>query len=208
MVFYPKIFKLFPCLLKREVAELYIAVAIKTFALSMISIFEPLYLYKLGFSISQILFFYIATYFLYFFIVPLGGKIINRFGFEHSIFFSIPFCILYFLALYLISIYPFFIFIAPVFSIIYKTLYWLSYHANLSKYGVEEERGKEVGALNVIDLLFGAIGPLLGGLIIVSFGFNILFIIVACILFVSIIPLFSTKENFVSKDFFFLQRLF
>ncbi|PKL72722.1 hypothetical protein CVV26_00450 [Candidatus Kuenenbacteria bacterium HGW-Kuenenbacteria-1] len=207
-MFYFNISKLLPRLLKREVAELYITVAIKSFALSMISIFEPLYFYKLGFTIPQILLFYLATYILYFFIVPLGGKIINRFGFEHSIFFSVPFCILYFLTLYLISIYSFFILIAPIFLIIYKTLYWPSYHANLAKYGIEKERGKEVSALNVIDLLFGAIGPILGGLIITSFGFNILFIIVACILLVSVIPLFTTKEKFISKEIFSYKKCF
>lgn len=193
--------KLFPCLLKREIVEFYISVAIQTFALSMIFIFEPLYLYKLGFTISQILLFYTITYVLYFFITPLGGKIISRFGFEHSIFFSIPFCILYFLTLYLISFHSFFIFFAPIFLIIYKTLYWPSYHANLAKYGVEEERGKEVGALRIIGLLVGVVGPFIGGLIITSFGFNILFIIVASILFVSIIPLFTTKEKFISQKF-------
>lgn len=51
------ILKLFPSFLKREIAELYITVAIKTFALSMISVFEPLYFYQLGFSIPQILLF-------------------------------------------------------------------------------------------------------------------------------------------------------
>ncbi|MEK9130146.1 MAG: MFS transporter [Patescibacteria group bacterium] len=200
--------KIFPQFLKREIAELYVSIAIKTFALSMISIFEPLYFYKLGFSIPQILFFFVLNYFVYFFIVPLGGKIINRFGFEHSIFFSIPFCILYFLSLYCVSFNFFFIFLAFIFLIIYKTLCWPSYHANFAKYGVDEERGKEVGIINIIDLTFGAVGPLLGGLIIVSFGFNILFIIVACILSASIIPLFTTKEQFVSRKNFSYKDCF
>ncbi|MBI4652851.1 hypothetical protein HY750_01205 [Candidatus Kuenenbacteria bacterium] len=206
-----KIKKLFPSFLKREIGEFYIAVSIQTFALSMISLFEPLYLYKLKFSIPQILVFFISVYLIFFFVVPLSGKIINRFGFEHSIFFSIPFCILYFLSLYLISFYSFFIFIAPIFLVVYKMLYWPSYHANFAKYGIKEELGKEVGALKIIGLIVGVIGPFIGGLIIAFFGFNILFIIVACILFVSIIPLFTTKEKFIAQKFSYkncFKRLF
>ncbi|MFH1837896.1 MAG: hypothetical protein ABH808_00115 [Candidatus Kuenenbacteria bacterium] len=206
-----KILKLFPCFLKREIAEFYITVSIQTFALSMISFFEPLYLYKLGFSISQILIFFIFVYIIFFFLVPLGGKFINHFGFEHSIFFSVPFCILYFLSLYLISFYSFFVFIAPIFLVIYKMLYWPSYHANFAKYGIKEQIGKEIGALRTIGLLVGVIGPFIGGLIIVSFGFDALFVVVACILFVSIIPLFTTKEKFISQKFSYkdcFKRLF
>ncbi|MDO9399462.1 MAG: MFS transporter [bacterium] len=202
------IVKFFPSFLKREIAELYISVAIKTFALSMISIFEPLYLYELGFSISQILFYFALTYILYFFVVPLGGKIINRFGFEHSNLFSIPFCILYFLTLYFISFNSFLIFLAPIFSVIYKMLYWPSYHADFAKYGVEKERGKEVGILDSISQLFGAIGPLIGGLIIVFFGFNVLFIVVSCVLLASAIPLFTTKEKFISQEKFYYKKCF
>jgi MFS family permease len=203
--------KIFPSFLKREIGEFYITVSIQTFALSMISLFEPIYLFKLGFSIPQILLFFISVYLIFFFIIPLSGKIINYFGFEHSIFLSIPFCILYFLSLYLISFYSFFIFIAPVFLVIYKMLYWPSYHANFAKYGIKEQIGKEIGALKIIGLLIGVIGPFIGGLIIASFGFNVLFIIVSCILFVSIIPLFTTKEKFISQKFSYkdcFKRLF
>jgi len=203
--------KIFPPLLNREIGEFYITASIQTFAISMISLFEPLYLFELGFSIPQILIFFISIYLMVFFVVPLGGKIINRFGFEHSIFFSVPFCILYFLTLYLISFYSFFVFIAPIFLVIYKTLYWPSYHANFAKYGTKEQLGKEVSALRIIGLLIGVISPFIGGLIITTFGFNVLFIIISCILFVSVIPLFTTKEKFISQKFSYLdcfKRLF
>jgi MFS family permease len=90
-------------------------------------------------------------------------------------------------------------------------LYWPSYHANFAKYGIKEQIGKEIGALKIIGLLIGVIGPFIGGLIIASFGFNVLFIIVSCILFVSIIPLFTTKEKFISQKFSYkdcFKRLF
>jgi hypothetical protein len=58
--------KIFPSFLKREIGELYITVSIQTFALSMISLFEPIYLFELGFSISQILLFFIFVYLIFF----------------------------------------------------------------------------------------------------------------------------------------------
>ncbi len=200
-MFYSNILKLFPSALKREIVEFYISVSIQNFALAIISLFSPIYLYKLGFSISQILFFFVFAYLLYFFLVPFGGKIINRIGFEHSISFSIPFCILYFLCFYLIAFYSFLIFIAPIFLAIYKMLYWPSYHANFAKYGTKEEIGKEIGVLRIIGSLIEMSGPIIGGLIITFLGFKILFLIAGCILFISIIPLVITKEKFISKNF-------
>lgn len=87
-------------------------------------------------------------------------------------------------------------------------LYWPSYHADLAKYGVEKERGKEVGTLDTIGQFFGVIGPLIGGLIIGFFGFNVLFVVVSCVLLASTIPLFTTKEKFISQENFSYKNCF
>ena len=55
----------------KEMDELYVSIGIKALAQSIIQIFIPIYLYKLGFSISTIALYYIIfftsiTFFMYF----------------------------------------------------------------------------------------------------------------------------------------------
>ena len=75
--------------LRREISELYVSIAIKNFAFSMIAIFEPVYIYKLYGSLSIVLLYYAVAYTLYLFLVPFGAKAAAKYGFEHCIFYSI-----------------------------------------------------------------------------------------------------------------------
>lgn len=187
--------------LRREVKELYFSVAIMEFAVAMVSLFEPIYLWKIGFKIPQILLFYLAVYGLYFFILPLGAKIARGYGFEHGILFSSPFLILYFLSLFATPYSPAFVGVAVIAFAIQKTLYWPSYHADFTVYSDDGERGKELGNLMLILSMVAMAGPFIGGTLIYFFGFPTLFIIACAAILASNIPLFSTLENFSPKKF-------
>ncbi len=182
--------------LRREVKELYFSVAILDFAWNMIALFEPIYLWKIGFSLSQILLFYLGVYIVYFFLLPLGAKIARGYGFEHSILYSSPFLILYVLALFAIPFSPIFIGAAILAFAIQKTLYWPGYYGDFALYSEDGDRGREVGNLAMI-MSFAAIGgPFAGGVLVYFFGFPTLFMLGAAGILVSNIPLFSTKEIF------------
>ena len=104
--------------LRHEIFELYTSVAIRNFAFSMIAIFEPLYLYELYNSISIVFLYYAVVYTIYLFVLPFGAKAAAKYGFEHCIFYSVPFAILFFLSLSQVPNYGWMIFAAIVFSII------------------------------------------------------------------------------------------
>ena len=81
----------------RELNELYISVAIKSFASSMITIFIPIFLLKLDYSLTHVLIFYAilnATHAL--FVIP-AAKISSIYGYKPSLFFSIPILIVFYL---------------------------------------------------------------------------------------------------------------
>jgi len=67
--------------LSYQVRELYIAASMVSLAAAMVAIFEPIYLYKIGFSLEKILLFYLAVYVAYLFSIPLGAKFARRFGY-------------------------------------------------------------------------------------------------------------------------------
>lgn len=187
--------------LSRELKELFWSTAILDFAISAVGIFEPIYLYTLGFSLSWIIIFYIAVYALYFLLVPFGGKFARAHGYEHSILFSTPFLILYYLSLFAIPYHPFFIVSAIVALSLQKTLYWPGYHADFARFGRDGSRGKEISNLVVVDSIVMILGPAFGGVVIATVGFKVLFIIVAFLILISNIPLLVTPEKFVPVPF-------
>jgi len=187
--------------LSRQVKELFWSTAILDFAASAVGIFEPIYLYTLGFSIQKIIIFYIAIYAIYFLIVPLGGKIARTQGYEHSILYSTPFLVLYYLSLFAIPYHPFFIASAIIALALQKTLYWPGYHADFARFGEDGKRGREISNLAVLDSLVAILGPVFGGVIIAMTSFKVLFIIVSFLILVSNIPLLTTGEKFVPVPF-------
>lgn len=193
--------------LRREISELYASIAIKSFAVSMIAIFEPIFLFNIFHSIKWVILFYLLVYLCYFFLIPLGGHLVSRHGFEHSILLSIPLIIFYFFLLYQIKNYYFLFFIAPFILAIYKSIYWPAQHTDMAHYGNSYQRGTEVSICFSLYNIISIIGPLVGGFIISIFGFKVLFLLSSFIMFTSAIPLFSTKEFFIPNDFSYVAAM-
>jgi MFS family permease len=200
-MFYSFFHRYFADGLSQELKELFWSVAILDFAASAVGIFEPIYLYTIGFSLSWIIIFYIAIYALYFLLLPFGGKFARSRGYEHAIIFSTPFLILYYLSLFAIPYHPFFIASAIVSLALQKMLYWPGYHSDFARFGKDGARGKEISNLTVLDSIVCVLGPAFGGVIIATLGFNVLFIIVAVLILFSNIPLLITPEKFVPVPF-------
>lgn len=185
----------------REVREIFWSTAILDFAVAAVMVFEPVFLYSRGFSIPQILLFYAAIYVAYFFLLPFGGRICRRHGFEHTILWSSPFLILYYLSFLAINYDQAFIVLAGVFIVIQKVLYWPGYHSDFAAYVNGSETGREVADMSAMASLAAAMAPLIGGIIAASAGYPALFIVVAILILLSNIPLLRTPEIFVPRGF-------
>ena len=185
----------------RQVRELYAADMIINLATAMVALFEPIYLWTQGFTLSGILYFYLGVYVLYFIFMPLGAKFARRFGYERAILLSTPFLVAFYLLLYLIHRDFQFTYFAVAALALQKTFYWPAYHADFARFGRTDERGREVGNSLVINSLVYIIGPFLGGLIISFWGFNVLFMIIGVLILASNIPLMTTPEKFKSVPF-------
>ncbi|MEA3272352.1 MAG: hypothetical protein U9P90_01640 [Patescibacteria group bacterium] len=189
--------------ISRQMKELFSSVLILNFATSAVAIFEPIYLYTLGFSLRGILIFYLLIYILYFVLLPLGGKIARMQGYEHVMLFSAPFLILYYLALFAIPFHYLFVVVAILAISIRKILYWPGYHADFARFGEKKERGREISNLYLIAALVSVVGPATGGLIITFLGFKVLFVMVAVLILLSNIPLLITPEKFKPSSFLY-----
>jgi MFS family permease len=204
--------------MRRQVRELYSATIILNFAIAMVSIFEPVFLftlfikkYDLRLTVSLILLFYLAVYIAYLFCVPLGAKFAKKFGYEISIALGCVFTALFYLCLFGASKYIGLIFVAIILYVLWKMFYWPAYHADFAKFSVDGEQGREVGNLIILEALVYVAGPVVGGMILQFYGFKILFIFAAIIMILSNVPMLVTKENLVPGSFDYkgaFKRLF
>jgi len=188
--------KLFAMRPKPELKELYIFSVLFAMASALISIFEPVFFYKEGFSLSTIALYYALHYTLYLFLLPVGAKFVARFGLERSLSWSMPIFVLYFLMLAALPHFTDLFWIAWIVLAFFKVLYWPAYHTTLTKFGESGNRGTELSWIFAINNGVGVLGPLVGGIIIVTLGFPVLFIIAASLSLLAMFPLLRTKERY------------
>lgn len=186
----------FPSHLPRELKELYLTMTMLNFALAAGMLFEPIYLYTIGFSISQIMLYFFGVYALYFFVMPLGAKFVKQYGFEHGIIVGSIFLVVYLIALLHIPSSSVFVPLAMLALVIQKMFFWPGYHADFAFFSKAGERGREVGMIAILDSFSYVLGPIVGGALIASFGFAGLFVVMCVMILLSTIPLMTTKEVF------------
>ena len=195
----------------RQMKELLASRAILDFATGAVMIFEPLYLYSNGFTPVHILLFYAALYATYFLLLPLGGKICRRHGYEHTILFSSPFLIIWFLTLFSIPRSPWVIPVAILALATQKILYWPGYHANFAASSDEHAGARGISTMAAIGGLSAIAAPAIGGLVVSTLGYKPLFIGVAVLILLSNLPLLRTPELYMPQPFPYapaMRRLF
>ncbi len=187
--------------LNRELTELYISVALRNFALGLITIFEPIYVFlffkdtlALPYAISLALVYFAIQSIGQGFLYPLGSKILSAIGVKRTMLLSIPFLFLYYIGLWHIAFFGLFIFLLPILRSLAGGLYWPAFHLDFVRFSKKETRGKQISYRNVIASLAASISPFLGGFLIVQLGFPFLFGAVLTILILSIVPLFLSPE--------------
>lgn len=194
--------------IKKEIGELYSHSAIANMALSIVMLFEPLFLYVgLGFTIQQVLMFMGLVYFIYIIFIPWGGKVASLYGYKHAIAMSIPFQILYWSMMLAARDNTTIVLVAAVAFGLQKSLYWPGFHALMGRYADRQDMGKEFGVVYAITSICHILGPLFGGILTQNFGFVGAFITASVIYCCSLIPLFREKEVFVAKEYQFAQTV-
>lgn len=190
-----------PYRMRRQKKELFVSNIIINLALAMVQIFEPIYLYKIGYSISQIALFYLLVYVFYFFALPLGAKFANKHGYETGMFIGSSLYVPFYLSLFFINKFSFMFIVAILLYVIQKMFYWPAYHADFAHNSTNKEEGREISSFSISSSLMFVFGPVFGGLIITFFGFNVLFLVSSLLFFFSNIPMLLTREKFTKRNF-------
>ncbi|MFH0701657.1 MAG: MFS transporter [Candidatus Woesearchaeota archaeon] len=192
---------------KKKLTQIYISAAVRYFAVSLISLFVPLYLHQeLGYTLNQTLWFFIIYSLALALFSPFSAKFAARFGCKHSILVSVPLYLLFILGLYLlpegkISLYGMYLIGAVLGASL--SFYWMGMHAIFRKVSDCKHRGEEFGKRESISIVATMLGPIMGGLLIKYSGFKIVFVLAALLLFASAFFLFLSKEQHTRYHFSF-----
>lgn len=191
--------------MRRQVKELFVFSTLINFAYALVMIFEPIYLYSIGYGLQKIMLFYLIVYVAYFLIIPLGGKFSRHFGYEKGLLVGSIFYILFYVSLFFINQYPLLFYVTPIIFALQKMFYWPAYHANFARFSDSKEEGREISAITVAQSLVLIIGPVLAGFIISQWGYGALFTMASIIFLASNIPTLITKEKVDHQPFSYLD---
>ncbi len=187
---------------KDSLSELYFATALKSFALSMVGIFIPVYLYnELNFGLNQIIYFFLIWSVLFAVLTPLTAKIAVKFGLKHMIVASIPFEILFVALLLLMKTYNIHYAYASIVYTLSGTFFWTGFNIEFAKITKKKNRGSELGFLYFLLTLTGIVGPFFGGIILTFLGFKVLFYVFTVLLIVGAVPLLMTRDHHEEMNF-------
>lgn len=199
--------------LKEGVYPLYIVHTIRGFVSSLIGFFVPIYFFKIGFSVLEILLFFAINYYFAMMFSLLAGGIGNKVGLKHTMIISLPLFLLYLISIIFLEEHPsrLFFYSLAIFNAFISTFYWIPLHSLFARLSSDKKESNQVGTFISLRSLASIIAPLLGGIISVVFGFHALFIISIIILIIPIIILLKTPDirphlNFSLSDLWAFTR--
>lgn len=176
--------------------------AIREFAISLIGIFIPIYLYvERGFSFVDTLSFFIFYSVTFAIITPLAAKFSARFGVKHSILLSIPLYLTSIGLLYGLNHFNISLIIISSLLGASQAFYWMGMHLEFLRASDKKHRGEEVGKRIGFALITGMTAPFFGGLLISLFGFGLVFSFTTVMLISSALILFRSKDKHTSYNF-------
>ncbi len=186
----------------KEATALYLAHFLRTFSLSLPGIYTPIFIFGLTNKpiISDNVFlnniFWVLVYYLGYAVfvslanIFLANFLFQKLGFRTSILLSMLFLI------GLIATFVFaeknfwFIVFGSVFAALSVHFYWIPFHVFfLRKANDGGNFGNESASLLLAATVAGALGPLVAGLILKFFDFNILFLLTSFLLLLSSLPI-------------------
>ena len=168
---------------------------ISTFARSLIELFIALFLFKNGFSIKEVLVFYLLENFFAIFISYFFVKIGEKFKYSTVMYLGIiAFISLQVIINNLVNSYWYLILISFVYSI-YRRGYWVSRRYYITNIMPQRNSSDKFSIIVVVSELASIIAGYIGGYLLDDLNVFILTIISSILLVISVIPLITIKTK-------------
>lgn len=177
-------------------------VTLRRMAIELLGLFSPLYVLSIardsGYSIQNavlvVIGYFLLIYLAKLFTMPLAENTSFRVGYRRTLIFSIIPFFLFVGLLVLSQSYPILLVLVGIFWGIHAALFWFGYHGLFVKRGDYEHFGKQTGLSQALYIAIGVVTPILGGLIILRFGYPALFLVAGAIFALGVMIALLSKE--------------
>lgn len=177
-----------------ELNELYVSNLLRRLSISVLMIFVPIYLYKQGYTVFAIFcmhgFFFLAKIVCDF----LAGFTVARYGPKHTMIIAAILQVISSALFVTVPTQHWSIVLMGVLWGASASFYFIPFHVEFSKIKHVKHSGSEIGYMNVIERVAAALGPAVGGVLAVFFGSPSIFVAGTLMAFLSLWPLFLSKE--------------
>lgn len=176
-------------LTNKSINYLNVHFSFQRFAETIASTFGPIFLYQIGFSVSEIFLVWTASYLMRFILRPFYLQVLLKIGLKKSIVLgSILYCGLFpilsqveGIGLWLLAF--------VIYYAILDIVYWLPYHVYFALAGDSEKRGKQAGMRAIFVSILGIFAPIVGGASLHFQGFGATTLIGVLFFALAILPL-------------------
>jgi MFS family permease len=184
-----------------EMKKLFWERSFDSVAVNLVSIFIPIYLLKLHYSIQQIFWFYTLTGLFMTIIYPLGFKFIGKLGANRCIVLGNIANATFFLLLFKLPVWHEALWILAVYRGGYSAFYYPAFTANFVAARAHRKTGLQIGRMNAITLCLGGLAPAIGGFIASQAGISWVYVIVIISIVIANMPLLLGPENLKHTSF-------
>jgi hypothetical protein len=178
-----------------ELNEIYFFMSARSFALSLIGIFIPIYLFLSGYGFQNILIYYILLYFIEFVFEYPSALLLKKIGPKHLMVLSLPFLMFHFWQLLTLGTYHWSPWVLALPVGLSLGLFWEAYHYDFSRTKCQKKATKQTGTMEILVSITGAVAPFIGGIIATRLGVEYLIVFVIATLLVGSVFLFKTGDN-------------
>lgn len=196
--------KLFSFHNKRDIYRIHVSHTLHNVALSIISVYIPISLLTLGYSLSKTITFFIAFHLTgLLFVLLICPPLIRKWGLIRLLKIYYPLEIGFFVLLNFLSVLPGLFWIIAIIGGLATFSYWIPLKILLIKNAELEKMGSDVANFFALPKVFGILGPLVSAALIPLIGFWPVFTIVIVGLILSYLPLRGIRTSEITQSFDF-----
>lgn len=179
-----------------EIADLYAAQTLRVAAISLVSGFSSVFLYRQGYSLVLIIGFWAVYFCSKIFVAPLAGFCVAKLGVTKSTIISNIMYIPAMLSLSFVTLSrPSLLISYGIFLSMSVALHELCYFVEFSRVKSVEHAGKEIGFMNILEKIVICASPVIGGFIASCWGIQVTIWLAGFILALAGLPLMKIKDK-------------
>ena len=192
---------------------LFISSQIRNVAINLLGAFGVIFFFqKFENSIIYLLIYFFLSSLPYVFWAPLNGMIVCKLGLKKSIIIGTILFVFVNMSYLLFDLSLAWGIVASLaLTVISRSFYWIPYHIYFASFTNKENRGYQISVIKDVMIIFNIFIPILASLLIIKFGFDIIFILSMVLHAISIIPLLKIddiKLDYSFKYFESFKRIF